>query len=451
MYKIVVAIAALLVWPGFAINDCFAQRTTDSRTFYETHQSLAGVYQTNVQSIVVGLIASADIIYFQLPETGDIRFMEKDGDSLRYRYSPTRNITDETEGRVSFVLNSQGNVANLKWTAAEGAETIARRLPGHTEKVRFSNGDEAVLHGSLMVPEGTGPFPAVVVIPQADRSDLSDVGMWLFSRGMAVLLYDQRNNELGLSTGKEVTGRYQDQQQVHAHDAMAAVRFLRAREEIVADQVGVVGWSGGGLIGAMVAGADPDLGFYVNIAGDASPGFEQASHMFVARLMREGFSDAEVESSRHLVSLHFGVAEGRVKWEDYQTQIADVEKTKWYQYLTNRYSIPFTKKEGVLEIGRYQDEWPPSRVYGQITSVPTLGVFFEFDHSSGPSSPDHFYRSLRAAGNSDFAVAMIPDANHGGFELDGMGYRFDTSKLKRRSPLLASTISDWIERHVGVR
>ena len=303
---------------------------------------------------------------------------------------------------------------------------------------------------SLMLPEGDGPYPAVVMIPQADRTDLWDVGMWLYSRGIAVLIYDQRNHEIGLSTGEEVSGGYQDQQQIYAGDAIAGVHYLQSREEIDAGQIGIVGWSGGGFTGAIVAGKLPELAFYVNIAGDASPGFEQASHMFVARLMRQGFSDEDVEAGRLLVDLHFGVAEGHVTWEDYQAEIARVKETDWYQYLTSRYSIPFAKKEGVLNIGRYQNDWPPERVYGQISTVPTLGVFFEFDHSSAPSSPDHFHNSLRAAGNSDFAVVMIPDAHHGGFVVDGLGYRFDTSKHKKRAPLLIDTVADWVERHVNL-
>ncbi len=428
-------------------TESHAQSSEDERNFYKTHQALAGVYETSQEKIVIGLIASADIIYFQRLSNGDMRFMAKDGSPHKFRYSPTRNSTELTAGRIDFRLNSDGELSSLLWTDATGKQNVARRVIGSSEDIQFSNGEKASLKGTLLMPEGDGPFPAVVVIPQGDRTDLWDVGMWLYSRGLAVLVYDQRNNEKGLSSGEVVSGGYQDQQHIYAGDAIAAIHFLQSREDIDAGRVGVIGWSGGGFTGAIVAGEMPELAFYVNIAGDASPGFEQASHMFVARLMRQGFSDEEVEAGRRLVGMHFGVAEGKVSWEAYQAEIERVKEGEWYQYLTSRYSIPFTKKEGVLKIGHYQNEWPPERVYGQISSVPTLGVFFEFDHSSAPSSPDHFYTSLRAAGNGDFAVVMIPDAHHGGFVVDGLGYRFDTSKLKKRSPLLIDTVANWVERH----
>ena len=448
--RIITVFAAIFSLTIPVVGSYGAQGSEDQRIFYETHQPLAGLYEIANEKIVIGLIASADIIYFQRPSTGDMRFMAEDGGNYKFRYSPTRNSTDLTEGRIAFRMSTNGEAHSLTWTDATGARHLARRVAGRNEEVQFANGEEAVLKGSLTVPEGEGPFPAVILIPQADRTDLWDVGMWLFSRGLAVFFYDQRNSEIGLSTGEEVSGGYQDQQQIYAGDAIVAVRFLQSREDIDARRVGVIGWSGGGFIGALVAGEMPELGFYVNIAGDASPGFEQASHMFVARLMRQGFSDEDVEAGRRLVDMHFGVAEGRVTWEDYQAEIARVQDTAWYQFLTSRYSIPFTEKEGVLDIGRYQTEWPPERVYGRISSVPTLGVFFEFDHSSAPSSPDHFHKSLSAAGNGNFAVVMIPDAHHGGFVVEGMGYRFDTSKHKKRSPLLIDTVADWVERQVNL-
>ena len=450
--KQLITVMALVLGLSISISGSHAaEDSEDQRVFYETHQPLAGLYEFANEQIVIGLIARADIIYFQRLSTGDMRFMAEDDGNYKFRYSPTRNSTDLTEGRVAFRMSPSGETLGLTWTDAAGVQHVARRVARRNEEVQFENGKEAVLRGSLIVPEGDGPFPAVVLIPQADRTDLWDVGMWLFSRGLAVLAYDQRNSEVGLSTGKEAAGGYQDQQKTYAGDAIAAVRFLQSRGDIDARRVGVIGWSGGGFTGAMVAGEMSGLGFYVSIAGDASPGFEQASHMFVARLMREGFSDEDVEAGRRLVDMHFGVAEGRVTWKDYQGEVARVQDADWYQYLTGRYSIPFTKEEGILDIGRYQDRWPPERVYGKVSSVPTLGVFFEFDHSSAPSSPYHFHKSLSAAGNGNFAVVMIPDAHHGGFVVDGLGYRFDTSMHKRRSPLLIDTVVDWVERQVNLR
>ena len=276
--KQLITVMALVLGLSISISgNHAAEDSEDQRVFYETHQPLAGLYEFANEQIVIGLIARADIIYFQRLSTGDMRFMAEDDGNYKFRYSPTRNSTGLTEGRVAFRMSPSGETLGLTWTDAAGVQHVARRVARRNEEVQFENGKEAVLRGSLIVPEGDGPFPAVVLIPQADRTDLWDVGMWLFSRGLAVLAYDQRNSEVGLSTGKEAAGGYQDQQKTYAGDAIAAVHFLQSRGDIDARRVGVIGWSGGGFTGAMVAGEMSGLGFYVSIAGDASPGFEQAS------------------------------------------------------------------------------------------------------------------------------------------------------------------------------
>ena len=206
MIKPVLTVIAIVFALCIPIADSQSQDNVDPRAFYELHQPLAGVYQTANEKIVIGLIAGADIIYFQRPSTGDMRFMAKDGGNYQFRYSPTRNSTDLSEGHIVFRLSAGGEVNGLTWTDASGAKHVAQRIPGHTADIQFTNGDEAVLHGSLVLPDGKGPFPGAVVIPQDDRTSLWDVGMWLYSTGLAVLVYDQRNNEIGLSTGDEVSG-----------------------------------------------------------------------------------------------------------------------------------------------------------------------------------------------------------------------------------------------------
>ncbi len=420
-----------------------AQDDETARGFRDSHGSHAGLYRTGDEFIIIGLIPSAEIVYFEHMSTGAMRFLARDGGS--FRYSPTRNLTAQTAGSVQFVSSGDG----LIWTDGAGKEHHAKRVSTRTIEVRIANGKDVSLAGTLVLPPGDGPHAAVVLIPQSGRFDIWDVGMWLHSRGIAVLAYDQRNS--GDSSGPDVSGPYQDRQSVYATDAAAVVRFVRSRPEIDADRVGVAGWSGGGFIGAFVAAGDPDLAFYVNIAGDASPGFEQASHMFVARLMREGFGDEDVDAARRFVGTHFSVAEGHVSWDDYQRDISRVSDTDWYAFLSNRYSIPHVRAEGVADIGAYQSQWPPERVYGRITSTPTLGVFFEYDHSSSPSSPLHFLRALQEAANGNHTVVIIPDANHGGFLLDGQGYRFNTSTLTGRSPIVIDTVADWVERQIAAQ
>jgi dienelactone hydrolase len=123
------------------------------------------------------------------------------------------------------------------------------------EEVRFRNGD-VELAGTLILPPGAGPHPAVVFTHGSGGE-----GRWAsrylarrFAReGFAALVWDKRG--VGESGGEWSEAGFEDQ----AGDAAAAVALLRARPEIDPGKVGIHGHSQGGTIAplaAVRAGAD---------------------------------------------------------------------------------------------------------------------------------------------------------------------------------------------------
>lgn len=425
-----------------------AQADADQRAFYEQHRPYAGLYDLgNGEQLIVGLLPEARIVYFSNLSTGAMRFLEPEG-THRFSYGPTRSTTTPAAGHVQFALDEQGRPTRLTWihgARVRHAEPVAFDV----EEVRFEQGAEAVLAGQVMTPPGRGPFPLAVLIPQSDRFDLWVVGMWLLSRGIGVLLYDQRNAAMGGSVGTDVSGYYHEQQPIYATDAVAAVRFVRAHPRVDARRVGVVGWSGGGWMGAMVAAQIADLAFYVNIAGNASPHLEQAQHRFLARLLREGFSDADVADAERFLTMHHDVARGLVAWEAYRPERERVSGEAWYQFLTRSFNMTYDDVQDATTWGSALVSAPPARTYEQVTAVPTLGLFFAFDHSSTPETPWIFHRALHEAGNGDYMIRVFPKTHHGGFEVES--YRFDTRQLSRRPPEIFATLADWVALQVNAR
>jgi hypothetical protein len=150
-------------------------------------------------------------------------------------------------------------------------------FPYRSEEVVIATPTPGVqLAGTLTVPEGSGPFPAVLLITgsgQQDRDEtvfghkpflvLADA---LSRRGVAVLRVDDRG--VGGSTGPAATATSAD----FAVDAGASFDFLETRPEIAHDRIGLIGHSEGGTIAPLVAGADPRVAFIVMIAGPAVSG-----------------------------------------------------------------------------------------------------------------------------------------------------------------------------------
>lgn len=157
------------------------------------------------------------------------------------------------------------------------------------------------LAGTLTLPEGAGPFPAVLLITgsgQQDRDEtvfghkpflvLADA---LSRRGVAVLRVDDRG--VGGSTGPAATATSAD----FALDAGASFAFLETRPEIAHDRVGLIGHSEGGTIAPLVAGADPRVAFIVMIAGPAVSGGDLLVEQSRATLLASGLPAAGVEAT----------------------------------------------------------------------------------------------------------------------------------------------------------
>ena len=80
--------------------------------------------------------------------------------------------------------------------ATESGQDAAQEVP-----VEFTNG-AATLRGSLMIPDGDGPFPALVFVHGSGDGPRSDFRIFAeqFARaGIASLIYDKRGS--GESTG----------------------------------------------------------------------------------------------------------------------------------------------------------------------------------------------------------------------------------------------------------
>ena len=123
---------------------------------------------------------------------------------------------------------------------------MAGPLGGHS--ISYYAGDEAAL-GYLAVPEGEGPFPAVILIHEwnglVDR--VREVADALANEGYVALAADLYSGEVGTSADEN---RALMTEHLANPDAMianldAAARFLRERDDVTG-RVGTLGWCFGG-------------------------------------------------------------------------------------------------------------------------------------------------------------------------------------------------------------
>ncbi|MFP5391890.1 MAG: alpha/beta hydrolase family protein [Gammaproteobacteria bacterium] len=154
------------------------------------------------------------------------------------------------------------------------------------------------LAGTLGIPQGAGPFPAVVLIagsgPQTRDEDVLGHKLFLVladalnRRGIAVLRYDKRG--VGQSTGDFATASFTD----YVADAEAALAFLKLRPEIAAHRVGLIGHSEGGLVAPLIAARNPSARFVVLMGAPGMP-LDQLGRLQNATISKaSGIPDADI-------------------------------------------------------------------------------------------------------------------------------------------------------------
>lgn len=138
--------------------------------------------------------------------------------------------------------------------------------------LEFPNSKAGIrLSGTLTLPEGRGPFPALVLVSGSGAQNRDEeimghkpflvIADYLARCGIATLRYDDRG--VGASGGAFPAATTFD----FADDALAAVSFLSGRPGIDPKRLGIVGHSEGGIVAAIAASRNPLVSFIVMLAG----------------------------------------------------------------------------------------------------------------------------------------------------------------------------------------
>ena len=146
---------------------------------------------------------------------------------------------------------------------------IACEKPNRQVEVQFiSEGD--MISGTLWLPEGDGPFPALVLGHGSGKSTRHDAGFaakHFSENGVAFLTYDKRGvgNSEGTYVGRNNVSK--KNLKLLAKDIAAGVSYLKSRNDIVAKQVGLWGVSQAGWILPIAANIVDELLCTILISG----------------------------------------------------------------------------------------------------------------------------------------------------------------------------------------
>jgi pimeloyl-ACP methyl ester carboxylesterase len=304
----------------------------------------------------------------------------------------------------------------------------------------LSKGDSLRLGGKLILPEGSGPFPAVVFVTGSDpdtREAWQVEARALADKGVASLLYDKRG--VGESSGANHDLASWDDL---ANDVEGAVAFLRSRTDIIKpDRIGLIGQSQGTWIITKVAARDPRIRFLVNISGGALSAAEQETYRTGALMTSDGFSAADVERAKDFQRRKFNVARTGLGWQALDSTMKKLraDSVKWFPgYGTGAAagSLALLRLFGVLQFN-----YDPTVDLRSI-KAPVFNIMGERDVVFPPQIViDRVRSALLTGGNRNFSAVILPGTSHG----MGMVQTYNGKGFRRAiNPQFISTLANWV-------
>jgi dienelactone hydrolase len=160
--------------------------------------------------------------------------------------------------------------------AVETGKPLAEGRPLDVREISYASGDGRV-EGLLVAPaDRKGPAPAVVYLHGSggDRRQLLPLASSLAARGAVALTLTLPSGDATPPAGLSPEEALRWQRDTIVDDAVAvrrALDVLTADERVDPERLGLVGWSFGGRMGALVAGADDRVRAAALMSAGAAP------------------------------------------------------------------------------------------------------------------------------------------------------------------------------------
>jgi dienelactone hydrolase len=334
---------------------------------------------------------------------------------------------------MAIVFDASGRIAGFNMRPA--ATAAAYEPPAYAKPGSFREAEVEIdaggwpLPGTLAMPIGSDPVPAVILVHGSGPSDrdatfgpnkiFRDLAWGLASHGVAVLRYEKRTTAHAKRFGSldTVTAREEV-----IDDALAAVKVAQRAPGIRRDRVFVLGHSLGGMLAPRIGAADPTIAGLVVMAG-AVRSLEQSI----------------VDQTRYLVNLDGAISPAEQSQLDAVTALA--EKVKALKpgdppVVAGGISAPASY---FLDLRGYN---PPEAA--RTLKQPLLVLQGERDYQVTMDDFAAWQRAL--AGRPDATLRSYPGLNHLFMMGEGAPNPGEYSKPGHVAEPVISDIAAWLRR-----
>lgn len=358
---------------------------------------------------------------------------------------------------IPFVMKRVSQSSALK-----RPQTPVAPFPYTEEKLTYQNATNTVKYGAtLTVPNVKDNVPVVILISGSGQQDRDAtifghkpflvIADYLSRNGIAVLRVDDRG--IGETTGEVTSATSKD----FAYDVLAGVAYLKSRQDLDSQKIGLIGHSEGGLIAPLVATLSKDIAFIVSLAGPGISGSEilrkQTNHLF----KQQGLSEAEILTFQELQETLNKLSE---KYSD-NSELKPIFQETMKNWLANQsettlFKLGFSGPNADKAINQMAAFYflPWTRFFRAYNPAVTLAkIKIPFLALNGGKDTQvlakenlaGFEQHLRIAGNKNFKTMAFPELNHL-FQHAVTGEVGEYSTIEETfDPMVLETMVTWIK------
>lgn len=336
----------------------------------------------------------------------------------------------------NVVFSKDGRIAGMNLKPTTTPTPSAYLVPGYVDQSKFSEQEVTVgsgkwaLPGTLTLPKGDGPFPAVVLVHGSGPNDrdetigpnrpFKDIAWGLASKGIAVLRYDKRTKaHADLYTPDELDKITLGTETID--DAILASDLLAKNPKIDPKQIYVLGHSQGGMAAPRIGEQDPHLAGLIVLAGPARP-----------------LEDIIVDQITYIAGV-----DGTVT--DAEKNSIDMAKTAAVKVKDPKLSVKTPSSE--LSLGIPASWWQDVRGYqpagvAKNLAMPILLLQGGRDYQVTKADFDIWQQTLKKKFNAK--LVFFPDLNHLFINGKGMAVPDEYSKPGTVAQEAIDQISSWL-------
>lgn len=404
-------------------------------------------------AVLVLVMMTAPALAASKARTGDCPigiYQLHDGSKLDVGASSGTHLRWSKEDGTTGLLTKGGNgvwTSTLGWTGRLDGKRVSfdcdkgtidfagvpgKQIPLEVTNVMFQ-GAGAQLAGQLVMPQGTGRVPIVVLVHGSEHDSalkFYSLQRQLPADGIGVFVYDKRG------TGKS-GGVYTQNYLLLADDAIAATNEAK---RLAGKRTGRVGYQGGSQAGwvAPLAARIAPVDFLIVGYGLAVSPLDEVREATAFDLTSRGYGPDVVAKAMHIADAVSAVivSDFRSGYDQLDAVKARYGNEPWFKYV--RGDIAFylletpeakLREEGPMLLAGVPANYDPMPVLRNL-DVPQLWILAADDHDAPSAETERRLRALQSEGKP-VTVAVFPDTEHGIYEFET---KADGTRVNTRNP-----------------